>query len=106
MDVMKQKTTQIDASNVDLQEKIKKVRDESSLYNSESRGALTWLTASYNESKARSNDSEKDLVKFYVAKRQIPSKVNGLRIEQTTSQRKAEDFEYRLEEALAKTKRR
>lgn len=62
------------------------------------------LTISCNVSKAYLDQSKRNLVEFYVEKRQLFSQVDRLRIEQTSFERKVEFLEYRHEIAFAKEK--
>lgn len=61
---MKEKTAVADGAKSKLQEELKAVRTELASHRSVSEIELNWVTASYNKSTARLNNSKKECVEY------------------------------------------
>lgn len=92
--MVKEKASLADTAKSNLQDEFGSLRAELESYRHESKKRLYDVTTFYNESTARFAHREKGLVQYYVQKKQLPSGINDLSIENTTCDCRLSDLQY------------
>lgn len=93
MAMVKEKVALCDTAKSKLKDEFSSLQTEIDSYWHESTKKLDDMDTSYNESQTRLANTEKERIQYYVEKRLLSSRVDGMEIENTIFGRTLRDFQ-------------